>query len=108
MRSDWGYSEEDHLGKPYDLALLKRLWPFFSPYRRLLAGSVLLVVAITLLDLALPYFTKVVIDSYIVPQPVSVTQSATPADGRALRRYLTLDKDDPNVQQLMARAPGLV
>lgn len=108
MRSDWGYSEEDHLGKPYDLALLKRLWPFFSAYRRLLVGSVLLVVAITLLDLALPYFTKVVIDGHIVPQPVPVAQEGAAADDRAMRRYLRLDKGDPHVQRLMDRAPELV
>jgi hypothetical protein len=48
MRPDYGYAEEDQLGKPRDLGLLKRLLPFLRPYRRLLLGSVSLVVALTL------------------------------------------------------------
>ncbi len=105
MRSDYGYSEEDHLGKPYDLALLKRLWPFLRAYHRLLAGSILLVVVITLLDLALPYFTKVVIDGHIVPAPATVGESASASDGRLLERYLVLDADDPEIQRILDRMP---
>lgn len=67
MQSDFGYFEEDKLGKPYDIKLLKRLYPFSKPYRHLLFASVLLVVFITLMDLAIPYVTKVAIDRYIVP-----------------------------------------
>jgi len=67
MQSDFGYFEEDKLGKPYDIKLLKRLYPFSKPYRNLLFASVLLVVFITLMDLAIPYVTKIAIDRYIVP-----------------------------------------
>jgi ATP-binding cassette subfamily B protein len=67
MQSDFGYFEEDKLGKPYDIKLLKRLYPFSKPYRHLLFASVLLVVFITLMDLAIPYVTKIAIDRYIVP-----------------------------------------
>ncbi len=105
MRSDYGYSEEDHLGKPYDLALLKRLWPFLRAYRQLLAGSILLVVVITLLDLALPYFTKVVIDGHIVPVPATVGEPASASSGRLLERYLVLDGDDPEIQRIVDRMP---
>jgi ATP-binding cassette subfamily B protein len=66
MRRDYGYFEEDKLGKPYDTRLLKRLWPHIRPYRVLVLISVLLVSGITVLDLALPYLTKVAIDRYIV------------------------------------------
>ncbi len=31
MQSDCGYFEETKLGKPYDLNLLKRIYPFTSP-----------------------------------------------------------------------------
>ena len=68
MHPDFGYFEETKLGKPYDLKLLKRLYPFTRPYRRLLFWSIGLVLLITMLDLALPYVTKVAIDRYIVPQ----------------------------------------
>lgn len=67
MQYDFGYFEEDKLGKPYDFQLLKRLYPFSKPYRHLLFISVLLVVFITLMDLAIPYITKIAIDRYIVP-----------------------------------------
>ena len=67
MQSDFGYFEEDKLGKPYDIKLLRRLYPFSHPYRHLLFFSVILVVFITLMDLAIPYVTKIAIDRYIVP-----------------------------------------
>ncbi len=67
MQHDFGYFEENQLGKPYDLKLLKRLLPFSKPYRMLLFASVALVVFITMVDLAIPYITKIAIDRYIVP-----------------------------------------
>jgi ATP-binding cassette subfamily B protein len=71
MRTDFGYFEEKQLGKPYDIKLLKRLLPFTRPYKRLLIYAVLLVTMITLLDLSLPYVTKIAIDRYIVPRQSS-------------------------------------
>ena len=66
MRRDYGYFEEDQLGKPYDMRLLRRLFPFVRPYGLLFLLSIALVTGITVLDLALPYLTKVAIDDYIV------------------------------------------
>jgi ATP-binding cassette, subfamily B, multidrug efflux pump len=105
MRFDYGYSEEDNLGKPYDLRLLRRLRPFLRPYKRLLIGSVLLVMGITLLELALPYFTKVAIDRYIIPTPETKVATSTAADGRS-RRYITINAEDPAVQRVIRRYPG--
>ncbi|MFV9645319.1 MAG: ABC transporter ATP-binding protein [Desulfobacterales bacterium] len=68
MRADFGYFEEKKLGKPYDVKLLRRLYPFTGPYKTCFAASIILVVFITLLDLSLPYVTKIAIDRYIVPQ----------------------------------------
>jgi ATP-binding cassette subfamily B multidrug efflux pump len=68
MRFDYGYDEEQRLGKPYDLKLLRRILPFASSHRFKLAISVLLVVAITLLELSVPYITKVIIDRHILPR----------------------------------------
>jgi ATP-binding cassette, subfamily B, multidrug efflux pump len=67
MPIDYGYGEEKALKSSYDLKMLGRLVPFVRPYRLMLAGSILLVTLITLLDLALPYITKIAIDRYIVP-----------------------------------------
>lgn len=76
MRGDFGYVEEGHTGKPYDPALLKRLWPLVRPHRRMLIASVAFVMILTLVELALPYFSKIAIDRYIVP-PVAGTQAET-------------------------------
>lgn len=73
MPINYGYAEEKTVTAGYDLKMLKRLLPFITPYRLLLIGSIALVSLITLLDLALPYITKIAIDSYIVP-----VKSATP------------------------------
>ena len=67
MRRDMGYFEEQHLDKAHNVRLLRRLYPFSRPYRLLIGVSILLVMLITLLDLAVPYITKVAIDRYIVP-----------------------------------------
>ena len=67
MRTDFGYFEEENLGKPYDIRLLRRLYPLSQPYRKLLGVSISLVILITLLDLSLLYITKIVVDRYIVP-----------------------------------------
>jgi ATP-binding cassette, subfamily B, multidrug efflux pump len=106
MRSDYGYSEGDHLGKPYDLKLLKRLWPFLHPYRKLLVGSLLLVVAITFLDLAIPYFTKVAIDQHIVPTVDDTIQDDGTVKGQR-RRYLVVDALDHGVGQIVQKHPRL-
>jgi ATP-binding cassette subfamily B protein len=66
MRTNYGYFEEDHLGKPYDLRLAKRLFGYIHPHGHLLMFSIVLTMAITALDLTLPYLTKVAIDRYIV------------------------------------------
>lgn len=107
MRSDYGYSEGDHLGKPYDLKLLKRLWPFLLPYRKLLAGSLILVVAITLLNLAIPYFTKVAIDRHIVPSFSGQGEAEDAAGPGRKRRYITVDPSDGRVRKIIETYPGL-
>ena len=85
MRHEQGYFEETRLGKAYDLKLLRRLYPFTRPHRRLLLWSVGLVFLITLVDVALPYITKEAIDRYIVP----------PAEPVSGQRILQVDLGDP-------------
>ena len=100
MQSDYGYSEEKKLGKPYDMKLLKRLYPFTRPYRLLFFGSIGLVLLITVLDLALPYITKIAIDRYIVPQ-IEGQQPLTkkPGDG-SRNRVIQVDLSDSRHQAL--------
>ena len=107
MRSDYGYAEDDHLGKPYDLRLLKRLTPYLRPYRAFLVGSTLLVVAITLLDLAMPYFTKVAIDRYIVPTEARTGSSTDRPKEARRQRYLVVDLTDARLASVVARHPRI-
>ncbi len=66
MYGEYGYMEEGRLGKPYDLKLLKRLVRYALPYRKTILMALSLAVLITLVDLALPYLSKIAIDRYIL------------------------------------------
>ena len=100
MKPDYGYFEETRLGKTYDLRLLKRIYPFARPYRLLLFGSIGLVLLITLLDLALPYVTKIAIDRYIVPLSPSPT-ATTPAEKKSEKRVIRTDLGDAQQRALV-------
>jgi ATP-binding cassette subfamily B multidrug efflux pump len=100
MRTDYGYFEEKQLGKPYDVKLLARLYPYTNPYKLLLAASIVLVVFITLLDLSLPYITKIAIDRYIIPKIES-------AGGKENIRYLKADLTDPGIRAVVEKHPSL-
>ena len=67
MSTDSGYFEEKTLGKTYDTRLLRRLYVFSRPFTKPIIWSVLLVMTITVLDLSIPYMTKLAIDRYITP-----------------------------------------
>lgn len=102
MRTDYGYFEEDKLGKPYDLRLLKRLAPYVRPYWVLLVISIVVVSAVTVADLALPYLTKVAIDQYIVQENKS---QGEPAEGGI--RYYQCDPGVAEVAGVIRRYPDL-
>jgi ATP-binding cassette subfamily B multidrug efflux pump len=66
MYGEYGYMEEGKLGKAYDHRLLRRLAPYTFPYKKLVISALMLTLMTTLLDLALPYLTKIAIDRYIL------------------------------------------
>lgn len=103
MRGDYGYFEEKQLGKPYDLKLLSRLIPFARPYGRLFAAAIAVVVLITVLDLALPYVTKIALDRFIVPPP---SPGESRAAGGKTRTY-TVDLTRPEAAAVVSRHPQL-
>ncbi len=104
MHTDFGYFEEKQLGKPYDVKLLARLYPYTQPYKLLLAASIVLVVFITLLDLSLPYVTKIAIDRYIVPKIESAGGPGHgPVEGNI--RYLKADLTDPGIRAVVEKYP---
>ena len=57
--------QEEILGKAYDLGMIRRLWQFIIPYKRLFILSLLLLPLQQAFGLAQPYLMKVGIDRYI-------------------------------------------
>ncbi|MEJ2725581.1 MAG: ABC transporter ATP-binding protein [Deltaproteobacteria bacterium] len=86
MYGDYGYMEEGRLGKPYNLRLLRRLAHYAFPYKKVVAVALFLTLLITLLDLALPYLSKIAIDRYILSSWYEVR--LTGVEHRAARDFL--------------------
>jgi len=61
------FLEEERLGKAYDGRLMHRLLKFLHPYRGLFSSTLALGFILMVLELALPYITKVAIDRYMTP-----------------------------------------
>jgi ATP-binding cassette, subfamily B, multidrug efflux pump len=64
---DSAADEIDARGAIYDRRLAGRLLRFLAPYKKEVAISVVLLAAISLLEVAGPYLTKVAIDTYVKP-----------------------------------------
>ena len=101
MQPDHGYFEEKKLGRTYDVRLLKRLSPFIRPYRALLLASIGLVLLITVLDLALPYVTKIAIDQYIVPRLDRNFEDPAKGEDAPPERFVSLNLTNPQHQELV-------
>jgi ATP-binding cassette subfamily B protein len=104
MSRDAGYFEEEHLGKAYDIRILKRLLPFVRPYAWLILASMLLVGLITGFELGIPYVTKIAIDNYIVP---TREESAQQQNGKDTERTLEINAQGPAVKEILRRHPDL-
>lgn len=59
--------EEEILGRVYDARLMKRLLRYLGLYRTVLAGSAMLLLVVSGLEVLRPYLIKVAIDNYIIP-----------------------------------------
>src|SRR3989338_2556714 len=57
---------DEIVGKAYNTSLMRRLLKFFKPYQNQLALSLILLVAVSILQLSGPYLTKISIDDHIV------------------------------------------
>jgi len=106
MHIDYGYFEEKQLGKPYDVKLLGRLYPYTKPYKLLLLSSIVLIVLITLLDLSLPYVTKIAIDRYIVPGQKLTENQMVDSDENKIRT-LKADMAYPQIESIVRKYPYL-
>src|SRR5688572_11126829 len=63
--------EEDVLGKAYDARLMRRLLTYLGPYKPQVAIAIAAIIAHSVLELAPPYLTKLVIDRYIPARDLS-------------------------------------
>ncbi len=59
--------EDEILGKAYDARLMRRLLGYVRPYRRLIAGAVVLMLLQLAASLAGPYIVRIGIDRHITP-----------------------------------------
>ena len=66
------FQEDDILGKAYDTRIMRRLWGFIRPHRRMLLSAIALLVLISVTDLLGPIITAYAIDNYIDPQAATV------------------------------------
>ena len=105
MPTDFGYFEEKDIGKPYDIRLIKRLYPFTKPYKWLLFCSIILVISITLVELSLPYVTKIAIDRYIVPVQ-HFDKTVNNKEKTDKTRYLKIDLEDAELNAIVRKYPN--
>jgi ATP-binding cassette, subfamily B, multidrug efflux pump len=93
--------DEKALGKSQDIRLIGKLFPYTRPYMGMLALAVVLMIGITVMELLIPYITKVAIDRYIVPfEENGKTDTSS-------RHCVTADPDDPDVAAVMRAHPSL-
>ena len=103
MKYDFGYQEEQKLGKPYDLKLLQRLIPLIKPHWRWLLGSITLVMTLAFLDLSLPYLIKIAIDRHIVPAVQATSDGNRETSSKSNPKSLTVSIKDSQIREIVER-----
>ena len=67
--------QEELLGRAYDLRLIRRLWKYIKPYKRLFLLAMLLLPLQQAFGLAQPYLMKIGIDQYIAQRDLAGLQA---------------------------------
>ncbi len=106
MRSEYSHYSEDKLNQRYDLKLLGRLLPLAGKYKLLFFWAVFLVMLIALLDISLPYVTKIAIDRYIVPN-VGLIESGIKGEKNKASGFYRADMADPYAASVVLKYPDL-
>ena len=75
---------EQEIEKSFDAHIMRRLFKFAKPQAFVLFISVVLMLFVTAMDLAIPYFTKIAIDDYISPSIQRVYVTTEGADDAPL------------------------
>jgi len=94
--------DEKILGKTQDIRLIRRLFPFIRPYQWMLGMAVLLMIGITVMELLIPYITKIVIDRYIVP-----VYTLAESNSEDARPVIAANLEDPGVKAVVLAHPAL-
>lgn len=93
--------DEKTIGRTQDIRMIRQLIPYIRPYQVMLALAVLLMIGITVMELLIPYITKMAIDRYIVPVNVPTET------GPDARPFLTADPADPEINAVIRSHPSL-
>ena len=64
-RASTSIHDEATLGKAYDARLIRRLWGYVRPHRRLVVASLALMLSVSAVQLLQPYLIKLAIDDHI-------------------------------------------
>lgn len=91
--------EEEQLGKAFDLRLLRRLLRYPRPYWKLFVFALLLSGGISVIELAIPYITKIAVDEVLTLPWVEIRTEVPPVPGAiplTEGRYLVRDADLPS------------
>jgi len=97
--------EEGPLGKPYNVRLLRRLARYALPYKKMVSLGLCLSILITVLNLALPYVSKIAIDKYILSSWYIVRLSAMERGEQRdfmRTRGLTLERSEDRLHGLIS------
>ncbi len=107
MAIDREYFAEEKIGTVTDARLVKRIYPLVRPYTRHLAAAVVFILAVTFIDLAVPYVTKMAIDRYIVPTSGIATSGLRGTGERPATkdRFIGVDMSDPSVRAVVEKYP---
>lgn len=100
MSANLDHFAEERLEEGYNLKVLGRLRPFVRPHGRLVLLSMILVSLFTVCELAIPYFSKIAIDEYIVPGYQKAGEQET-------ARTLKVSVESEAVRQIIERHPHL-
>jgi len=95
-----GYHEED-LQKQPDIKLMKRFVPLLKANHILIAASVILMLILSLLDIAVPYVTRIAVDKYMIPGMDFSDKTATP--GESTRHFHQFPMDDSAVAVIVEK-----
>jgi len=104
--------DDEILGKAFDRRLMRRLLRFLVPYRLLFLLSVVFILGLTVIQIGLPYVTKLAIDRDLTLSHAVVTVATSPTEGGPIplgegRYLMDLEKVDPETRRSWETAGAL-